>query len=150
MLKCEYIYFICMYVCMYVMYVMYTTSVTLCEVRTFPPTTAAVSDGFSTECEGILISMGTRHPYIHIKYIHTYIHTLQNGAIITNHHRNAHIHTYMSAHRGMPCRQQKRTYIHTYIHQSIYLQIDSCYTIHTYTFIIHIHPQYFFFRGRSA
>lgn len=46
-----------------------TTSVILCEVQTFPPTTAAVSDGSRQQPGGILTVMGTRHPWLSGIYI---------------------------------------------------------------------------------
>jgi hypothetical protein len=39
-----------------------TKSVSLYEVSTFPPTTAAVADGFKKQFSGKMISIGFKHP----------------------------------------------------------------------------------------
>ena len=39
-----------------------TKSVSLYEVRTFPPTTAAVADGFKKQFSGKIMSIGFKHP----------------------------------------------------------------------------------------
>jgi len=40
-----------------------TTSTTRCDVSTFPPTTAAVSEGSRRQPRGMMTWTGFRHPY---------------------------------------------------------------------------------------
>ena len=61
-----------------------TTSVTRCDVNTLPPTTAAVSQGLSTEPGGTFIVIGTRQPsgniYKVVCYIRYIVITYDNSA----------------------------------------------------------------------